>query len=79
MSPNQLRVAYADEYLDSVADRLSEANIAHLPVVSPDDHTLVGYLGWKDLMRANTRLNEEESNRISFLPGKDAKPGRAGG
>jgi len=67
VSSDSLHVAHPDEYLESIADRLSEANIAHLPVVSRSDGTLVGYLGWKDLMRAKTRLREEESNRMAFL------------
>ena len=48
LSNARLRVAYPDEYLESVADRMSEANVAHLPVVSRGEETLVGYLGWKD-------------------------------
>jgi H+/Cl- antiporter ClcA/CBS domain-containing protein len=73
-TPDRLRAAYPDEYLEDVARRLSEENIAHLPVVSRDDRTLVGYVVWKDLMRLNTRLREEESNRTAFLPG--ARRGR---
>jgi len=46
---------------------LTEANVAHLPVVSRHDQTLVGYLGWKDLMRAKMRLQEEEASRTTFL------------
>jgi CBS domain-containing protein len=66
---DRLRAAYPDEFLESVADLLSEENIAHLPVVSRDDRTLVGYVAWKDLMRINTRLREEESNRTALLRG----------
>jgi CBS domain-containing protein len=67
LSTGRPRTAYPDEYLESVADRLTEANVAHLPVVSRHDQTLVGYLGWKDLMRAKMRLQEEEASRTSFL------------
>ncbi|GAB1583973.1 chloride channel protein [Phyllobacterium phragmitis] len=69
LSSEHLLVAYPDEYLDMIADRLSEANVAHLPVVSRADNRLVGYLGWKDLMEAKTRLKQEESNRMTFLHG----------
>jgi len=69
LPPERLRAAYPDEYLETVADRLSEENIAHLPVVSRDDRKLVGYVVWKDLMRINTRLREEESNRTALLRG----------
>jgi H+/Cl- antiporter ClcA/CBS domain-containing protein len=67
LSTGRPRTAYPDEYLESVADRLTEANVAHLPVVSRTDQTLVGYLGWKDLMRAKMRLQEEEASRTTFL------------
>jgi CBS domain-containing protein len=72
LSPDRLVVAHPDEYLENVADRLSEANVAHMPVVSREDQTLVGYLGWKDLMRAKIRLQDEESQRTSFLRGRSA-------
>jgi CBS domain-containing protein len=66
LSSSRPQIAYPDEYLESVADRLTEANVAHLPVVSRTDQTLVGYLGWKDLMRAKMRLQEEEASRTTF-------------
>ncbi|MGH6957196.1 MAG: CBS domain-containing protein, partial [Caulobacteraceae bacterium] len=56
-----------DEYLENLADRLSKSNIAHLPVVSPDDERLVGYIGWKDLMRVRQKIQEEERRRTSFF------------
>ena len=60
-------LAHPDEYLEAVAERLLEADVAHLAVVSRLDGTLAGYLGWKDLMRAKTRLREEESDRTVLL------------
>jgi len=56
-----------DEYLESLAERLSKANIAHLPVVSGDDRRLVGYVGWKDLMRVRDKLRDEDRHRTSFV------------
>ncbi|MBB2974080.1 chloride channel protein [Mesorhizobium sp. RMAD-H1] len=73
LSSEHLLVAYPDEYLDMIADRLSEANVAHLPVVSRADNRLIGYLGWKDLMEAKTRLKQEESNRMTFLHGRRSR------
>jgi CBS domain-containing protein len=67
LSSGRPQIAYPDEYLESVADRLTEANVAHLPVVSRNDQTLVGYIGWKDLMRAKMKLQEEETSRTTFL------------
>ncbi|MGE0006402.1 MAG: chloride channel protein [Parvibaculaceae bacterium] len=78
LSPDRLQVAYPDEYLESVGRRLSEANLAHLPVVSRTGGTLVGYLGWKDFMRVQTRLPEEERNRAALL-GRRRKPGESPG
>ena len=63
----RLAVAFPDEHLEAAALRLSEANVAHLPVVTRGEGKLVGYLGWRDMMMAKTRLADEESNRTSFL------------
>ena len=60
-------VAYPDEYLDSLADRLSQVNVAHLPVVAREDQRLVGYIGWKDLMRVRAKLQSEETKKTSFF------------
>jgi CIC family chloride channel protein len=65
----KIALAYPDEYLDSLADRLSTVNIAHLPVVSREDGRLVGYIGWKDLMRVRAKLQAQETHRASFFGG----------
>jgi len=59
-------LAYPDEYLEGVIERMTTANVAHLPVVSRDDAKLVGYLSWKDLMRVRLRLIQEENHRASL-------------
>jgi chloride channel protein, CIC family len=59
--------AFPDEYLESLADRLTQANVAHLPVISREDGRLVGYIGWKDLMRVRARLRAEERHRKAFF------------
>jgi predicted transcriptional regulator len=59
-------VAYPDEYLESIVDRMMEANVAHIPVVSRQDERLVGYLAWKDLLRIRSRLQAEERQRVVF-------------
>ncbi|MGH7090662.1 MAG: chloride channel protein, partial [Stellaceae bacterium] len=59
-------VAYPDEYLEAVAERLSTANVAHLPVIGREDRRLVGYLGWKDLMSVRSRIEAEARERIAF-------------
>jgi CBS domain-containing protein len=64
----KIALAHPDEYLESLADRLTAANVAHLPVVSREDGRLVGYIGWKDLMRVRAKLQAEERQRTSFFP-----------
>jgi len=38
-------VAYPDEYLESLSDKLSKANVSHLPIIARDSSRLVGYVG----------------------------------
>jgi chloride channel protein, CIC family len=63
----KIAVAYPDEYLDGLADKLSRANVSHLPVIARHDARLVGYVGWKDLMRVRAKLQSEERSRKAFL------------
>lgn len=65
----KITLAYPDEYLESLANKLMTANVAHLPVVSRTDDRLVGYVGWKDLMRVRLKLQAEERDRASFYRG----------
>ena len=60
--------AYPDEYLESVIERMSRLNVAHLAVLSRGDATLVGYLSWRDLLRVRTQVQHEDSNRTAFFP-----------
>jgi CIC family chloride channel protein len=46
-----------------------QVNISHLPVIAREDQRLVGYVGWKDLMRVRTKLQAEETEKRSFLRG----------
>jgi hypothetical protein len=36
-------------------------------VISREDRRLVGYIGWKDLMRVRAKLQAEESETTSFF------------
>ncbi|HTJ03656.1 MAG TPA: chloride channel protein [Methylovirgula sp.] len=67
LAGSKLVFAYPDEYLDSLADRLATVNIAHLPVVSREDDRLVGYIGWKDLMRVRAKRHAEDHQRTRLL------------
>jgi chloride channel protein, CIC family len=69
LAGGRIALAYPDEYLDSLADRLLQVNVAHLPVVAREDQRLVGYIGWKDLMRVRVKLQAEETQKTSFLRG----------
>jgi H+/Cl- antiporter ClcA/CBS domain-containing protein len=78
---SKVPVAYPDEYLEALADRLSTANVSHLPVLSRESTALVGYIGWKDLMRVRAKLQAEEQQRTSFFragPQSDAAEPPAG-
>jgi CBS domain-containing protein len=68
LAGGKLTFAYPDEYLDSLADRLTAVNIAHLPVVTREGERLVGYIGWKDLMRVRAKRQAEEQQRTTFFP-----------
>ena len=57
-------LAYPDEYLDDLVERMTQANVAHIPVVAREDSGLVGYIGWKDLMNVRRRLQAEERERV---------------
>ena len=59
-------IAYPDEYLEGVIERMRRLNVAHLAVISREDSTLVGYISWKDLMRVRLRLQQEEQERTAF-------------
>jgi hypothetical protein len=59
-------VAYPDEYLAELIDRMMQMNAAHLPVISRSDATLVGYLSWRDLFGARSKLQQAERQRLVF-------------
>jgi chloride channel protein, CIC family len=59
-------LARPDEYLESVIARMVGTNAGHVPVVSGADSKLVGYLGWRDLLRAWERAQQQEVRRTLF-------------
>ena len=63
----KITLAYPDEYLEALADKLQTVNVSHLPVVSREDSRLVGYVGWKDLMRVRSKTRAEERDRARFV------------
>ncbi|TGQ04809.1 MULTISPECIES: chloride channel protein [unclassified Mesorhizobium] len=67
LAGSKITLAYPDEYLEALSDKLLNANISHLPVVSREDERLVGYIGWKDMMRVRSKKQAEERERTALL------------
>ncbi|RWM05152.1 MAG: chloride channel protein [Mesorhizobium sp.] len=67
LAGSKITLAYPDEYLEVLSDKLLTANVSHLPVVSREDERLVGYIGWKDMMRVRSKGQAEERDRAALL------------
>jgi H+/Cl- antiporter ClcA len=67
LKDTEFLVAYPDEYIEGLADRLFAARVAHLPVVSPDDGRLQGYIGWRDMMSVRQKIAQQERQRTTYL------------
>ncbi|WP_027141693.1 chloride channel protein [Mesorhizobium sp. WSM3626] len=67
LAGSKVTLAYPDEYLEGLSDKLLTANVSHLPVVAREDGRLIGYVGWKDLMRVRSRKQAEERERSTLL------------
>ncbi|BAV46155.1 chloride channel protein [Mesorhizobium sp. 113-1-2] len=67
LAGSKVTLAYPDEYLEGLSDKLLMANVSHLPVVARESLQLVGYVGWKDLMRVRSRKQAEERDRSTLL------------
>ncbi|WP_137931864.1 chloride channel protein [Mesorhizobium comanense] len=67
LAGSKVTLAYPDEYLEGLSDKLLMANVSHLPVVTREGQQLVGYVGWKDLMRVRSRKQAEERDRSTLL------------
>ncbi len=59
-------VAYPDEYLEAVIRRMVTASAAHLAVISRADSKLVGYISWRDLLRAWEQAQQQDVRRTLF-------------
>jgi CBS domain-containing protein len=69
LAGSRVTVAYPDEYLESLADRMMTMNVAHLPVVARVDTRLIGYIGWRDMMAVRGRAQAEEHQRRAYFRG----------
>ncbi|MGH8297922.1 MAG: chloride channel protein [Steroidobacteraceae bacterium] len=59
-------LAHPDEYLEGVITRMTKTNAGHVPVISREDSRLVGYLSWRDLLRAWEQAQQQEVRRTLF-------------
>jgi CBS-domain-containing membrane protein len=50
-----------------LAEKLTRANVSHLPVIDRKESRLVGYVGWKDLMRVRAKSQSEDEARKAFF------------
>ncbi|CDX52291.1 Cl-channel voltage-gated family protein [Mesorhizobium plurifarium] len=67
LAGSKITLAYPDEYLEALSDKLLTANVSHLPVVSREEERLIGYIGWKDMMRVRSKKQAEERDRAALL------------
>jgi CIC family chloride channel protein len=73
LAESKFPFASPDEYLESLIERMSVTGISHLPIIAREDASIVGYIGWKDLMRVREKLASEESLRSVFFRGRVAR------
>ncbi len=66
MAGQRLVTAFPDEYLEGIVDRMMATNVAQIPVVAREGGRLVGYLGWRDILRIRGKQQDEESRRVVF-------------
>jgi chloride channel protein, CIC family len=67
MANRNPEMAYADEPLRVVVNRMADTGFTRLPVVDRDSRKLVGMVSLNDLLRARTRSLEEERQRERVL------------
>jgi CBS domain-containing protein len=80
LAGSKITLAYPDEYLEALSDKLLTANVSHLPVVSREGERLIGYIGWKDMMRVRSKKQAEERDRTALLSfGAKRKAGQSVG
>ncbi|HEY6432894.1 MAG TPA: chloride channel protein [Acetobacteraceae bacterium] len=71
LGSRQIVVGFPDEPVSSIVTRMVQADAGRVPVVRPDDGTLIGLVARQDLLRVRARLLGEERARervFSFRP-----------
>lgn len=80
ISDNDLVVGYPDEILGRLVDRMVASDMGRVPIVSRNDHRLVGLLARKDILHIRTIVNASENDRRSFFSrGESLVPAMPGG
>ena len=72
----EVPLAYPDEHLEHVAARLATMDVGHLAVISRESRQIVGYLAWRDVIRARAGFGAEEAPKTAFFGGR--RPASAG-
>jgi CBS domain-containing protein len=62
-----LMIAYADELVGHLADRMAVADVGRVPIIERQSRQLVGLVARRDLLRARTRVRTEEQHRAKLL------------
>lgn len=60
---DRLLVAYEDDLVGDIADKMAAADIARVPVISRADNVLVGLVARRDLLRVRVHMTREEHDR----------------
>ena len=60
-------VAYAEEPLRAVVNRMAEKAVTRMPVVQPGNNEFLGLISLNDLLKARSRHLEEEQHRDRTL------------
>jgi CIC family chloride channel protein len=77
VSDEPLVVGHEDEIVGRLADRMANADVSRVPIVSRADSALVGLVARRDLLRARARASEHEFSRerlISLWPTAQSNP-----
>ena len=73
MPKSEVFVTYPDEIVSSLADRMMEANIGRVPVISRENGYLVGLVARKDLLKIRAKALKEDGERHSVFGRKDTQ------
>jgi H+/Cl- antiporter ClcA len=70
---NTAVLAYPDEFLEDLMEKLKSSDRSYLPVVSRNGEQLIGYAGWRNLMAVRLKRQAEEHDRRTFFSWKSTR------